>query len=591
VAAPLGPGAAGERPAILLVDDQPARLLSSEVILAGLGLDLVSARSGNEALARLMEREFAAILLDVNMPGMDGFETATLIHRHPRFEKTPIIFVTAVHVTDLDQLKGYQLGAVDYVYVPVVPEILRSKVQVLAELYAQRKALERLNLALERSNAELERANSLLQAERARELAELNRTLERANAELAAGNAVLMREIGERERAEAALKEADQRKNAFLATLSHELRNPLAAIANAVRVLQITVPGDPRAAASRDVLGRQVAHLVRLIDDLLDVSRITSGKITLRKERVELGAVIARAIETVRPLLLERRQRLDLHGPREPVPLDADPVRLAQVVSNLLTNAAKFTGEEGRIEVTTERTGGEAVLVVRDSGIGLDAEMLPHIFDLFSQGKQDECRAGGGLGVGLALVRELVGLHGGTVSAASPGRGAGAEFTVRLPLAEASQATGGEPAARAGRPSGQGPADGHRILVVDDNRDAAESLAALLTLLGHEVSQAHDGPAALELARTLVPDLILLDIGMPGMSGYEVARTLRGAPEASAVTLIALTGYGSADDRRESREAGFDGHLVKPIDFDALERTLMQLPPARRRNPRHPEAA
>jgi response regulator RpfG family c-di-GMP phosphodiesterase len=259
-----------DRVSVLLVDDQPARLLSYEAILGELGLDLVRAQSGTAALARLMEREFAAILLDVNMPGMDGFETATTIHRHPRFEKTPIIFVTAVHVTDLDRLKGYQLGAVDYVYVPVVPEILRSKVQVLAELHAQRKKLERLNRSLEE-------AHKSLQAERTRELAALNETLARANAELARNNAVLVREIAERERAEGALQDADRRKNTFLATLSHELRNPLAAIANAVGVLHVAASGEPHVDAARDVLGRQIAHLVRLVDDLLDVSRITTG--------------------------------------------------------------------------------------------------------------------------------------------------------------------------------------------------------------------------------------------------------------------------------------------------------------------------
>jgi signal transduction histidine kinase len=580
-----------DRPAVLLVDDQPARLLASEAILEALPIELVKARSGTEALARLMEREFAAILLDVNMPGMDGFETATLIHRHPRFEKTPIIFVTAVHVTDLDRLKGYELGAVDYVYVPVVPEILRSKVQVLVELYAQRKALERLN-------AELERTNSTMQAERARELDELNRTLERANAELESANAGLVREIGERKRAETALKEADERKNTFLATLSHELRNPMAAIANAVRLLQVTPPGDPRAAASRDILGRQVVHLVRLIDDLLDVSRITTGKITLRKERVEIGTALASAVETVRPMLLERRQKLDLQAPREPLYVHADPVRLAQIVSNLLANATKFTGDEGLIELSLERgedtdatAAGHAVLVVRDNGVGLEPAAVPTIFELFSQGAHEDQRAGDGLGVGLALVRELVALHDGSVEAASAGRDRGAAFTVRLPLVDAPAADAPPGNGRSARAQGRGGADSHRILVVDDNRDAAESLAALLALLGHEVAQAYDGPAALELARTQDPDLILLDIGMPGMSGHEVARQLRLAPEARGVTLIALTGYGSADDRRASQEAGFDGHLVKPIDFEALERTLLKLPPARRPSPQQPEAA
>ena len=393
MAAPLIPDDA-DRVSVLLVDDQPARLLSYEAILGGLGLDLVKAHSGTEALARLMEREFAAILLDVNMPGMDGFETAATIHRHPRFEKTPIIFVTAVHVTDLDRIKGYQLGAVDYVYVPVVPEILRSKVQVLAELHAQRKKLERLNRSLEE-------ANSSLQAERARELSALNETLAQANAELARNNAALVREIEVRERAEAALQDADRRKNAFLATLSHELRNPLAAIANAVRVLQLAEGGKPSGDAARAVLGRQIAHLVRLVDDLLDVSRITTGKISLRREPVDLAGIVARAVETAVPQVNERRQHLAVHARPEPLWVDGDPVRLAQVIANLLANAIKYTGECGRIELRVERaaragaSGADAVLSVKDSGIGIAPEMLPRIFDLFTQGNQGPERPAG----------------------------------------------------------------------------------------------------------------------------------------------------------------------------------------------------
>jgi signal transduction histidine kinase len=570
-----------ERVSVLLVDDQPARLLSYEAILGELGIDLVRAQSGTDALARLMEREFAAILLDVNMPGMDGFETATTIHRHPRFEKTPIIFVTAVHVTDLDRLKGYQLGAVDYVYVPVVPEILRSKVQVLAELHAQRKKLERLNRSLEE-------AHTSLQAERARELAALNETLAHANAELARNNAALVREIAERERAERALQDADRRKNTFLATLSHELRNPLAAIANAVRVLHVAAPGEPRVDAARDVLERQIAHLVRLVDDLLDVSRITTGKISLRREPVDLAGIVERAVETAVPHLNDRRQRLSVHTPPEALWVDGDPVRLTQVVANLLANAIKYTDDAGRIELRVERraradaSAAEAVLRVMDSGIGIAPEMLPRIFDLFSQGEHGPERHEGGLGVGLALVRELVALHGGTVDVSSAGVGEGAEFVVRFSAIEAPSRAADRPPARGPGMIGAGP---RRVLVVDDNPDSAESLAALLGIFGHEVHQAHDGRQALELARRLVPDLILLDIGMPGMSGHEVARRLRADTGFRETVIIALTGYGTDEDRRASGEAGFDGHLVKPIDFEALERILAALPA------RRPEAA
>jgi len=573
-----------DRVSVLLVDDQPARLLSYEAILGTLGLDLVRAQSGTEALARLMEREFAAILLDVNMPDIDGFETAALIHRHPRFEKTPIIFVTAVHVTDLDRLKGYQLGAFDYVYVPVVPEILRNKVQVLAELHGQRKKLEK-------ANAELAALNTGLQAEPARELQALNETLERANAELAQRNAELVREVAERKRAQGALQEADRRKNEFLAMLSHELRNPLAAISNAVRLLQISPPADPQAAPARDVLGRQVAHLVRLIDDLLDVSRITSGKITLRSEPVDIRTVVGRAVETAQPLIAARRQQLVVSVPPDPIIVEGDPIRLAQVLAKLLSNAVKYTGEGGRIRVVAKTAPGdhgeEAAIKVEDSGMGIAPEMLPRIFDLFSQAEHP--RDGqGGLGIGLALVRELVALHDGSVEASSAGVGQGAEFAVRLPLA---RALGAElPERPAVRSSARPARRMRRVLVVDDNRDSAESLAALLGMLGHEVDQAYDGPAALETARTRFPDLVLLDIGMPGMSGHEVARRIRAEPALVGTTLIALTGYGTAEDRHESRAAGFDGHLVKPIDFEALQRIIESLPPSKA-PPRCSEAA
>jgi signal transduction histidine kinase len=568
--------AEGGRVAVLLVDDQPARLLSYRAILSELPLEVVEAGSGREALQRLMEREFAAVLLDVNMPDMDGFETATLIHSHPRHERTPIIFVTAVHVTDLDRLKGYQLGAFDYVYVPVVPEILRSKVQVLAELHAQRKKLERLNRTLEQANAQLAEANSSLQAQRSRELQALNRTLEHANLELAQANAALEEENAERRRAEDLLRQADRRKNEFLAALSHELRNPLAAIANAVRYVQLADAREPEPAAARDIAARQVEHLTRLIDDLLDVSRITTGRIALRREPVALADVVARALETVGPLAEARGQRFAVRLPEPPATVDADPIRLAQVVANLAQNAVKYSAEGAEIEVTAGQSeiDGEpcALVSVRDNGIGIAPEMLPYVFDLFSRAQPSPEAQDASLGVGIALVREIVALHGGSVQASSAGPGAGAEFVVRLPLAAGAAA---RPAARlagdAGPPRAAAP---RRVLLVDDNRDSAESLAQLLRLFGHEVWQAYSGRDALALARAHRPDLVLLDIGMPDLNGYEVARQLRADPSFAVTTLVALTGYGSDEDRRRSLAAGFDGHLVKPIDFTDLERIL-----------------
>src|SRR5689334_8715923 len=286
---------------VLLVDDQPQRLLTYETILSELGQNLVCARSGLEALEKLMKDEFAVVLLDVSMPDMDGFEAASLIHEHPRFEKTPIIFVTGVHVTELDRLKGYKLGAVDYVYIPVVPEILRSKVSVLVELHLQRRELQTLNRSLEEANRRLELANTNLQEEKTRELESLNQTLKRANADLEHTNRVLQSEVSERARAEAALKEADRHKDEFLAVLAHELRNPLAPIRNAVEIMRRSPLADPQLAWSRDVIERQVKHLTRLVDDLLDVSRITRGNINLSREPVSVSTIIARAIETIQP--------------------------------------------------------------------------------------------------------------------------------------------------------------------------------------------------------------------------------------------------------------------------------------------------
>jgi signal transduction histidine kinase len=575
---------AREKVNILLVDDQPSRLLSYEAILADLGQNLVCARSGTEALQQLMKDDFAAILLDVSMPDMDGFETAALIHRHPRFERTPIIFVTAVHVTDFDRLKGYELGAFDYVYVPVVPEILRGKVQVLVELYAKRRELLRLNAALERTNAELAAANSALQAERAEELQQLNEILARANSELARANLALQAEIAERARAEAALQDADRRKDEFLATLAHELRNPLAPISNAVGLLELEGVDPTRVEHARGVVKRQVRQLVRLVDDLLDISRITHGSIELRRETVPLASIVDAALEVSLPLIRAANHELVVSLPPGPVFLDADPVRLSQVVSNLLNNAAKYTPDGGRIELTAEvgpghddgSTGRELVIRVRDSGVGIAPEVLPQIFEMFSQASRSRDRAQGGLGIGLALVQRLVELHDGRVEGRSDGPGRGSEFTVRLPAA----ALAAEAPALAPN-TGTTLAAGFRVLVVDDNQDAADSLSLLLEMLGHQVRTAHDGAEALRVAREFHPEVAVLDLGMPGLSGYAVARQLRGEPWGGELLLIALTGWGQEEAKHRTREAGFDYHVVKPLDADALHTLLVSAKQAR----------
>jgi signal transduction histidine kinase len=552
---------------ILLVDDQQSRLLTYEAILGPLGHRLVAASSGFDALARLMEREFAVILLDVSMPDMDGFETARLIHEHPRFERTPIIFVTGVHVSELDRLKGYELGAVDYVYVPVVPEILRSKVAVLVELHCQRLELQRLNESLSRVNAGLDAANSALQREKERELAKLNRSLEETNRELAASNESLTREIGERRRAEQELLDADRRKDDFLAILGHELRNPLAPIRTAISVLQRHGPPDPLLTRMRGVIDRQVQHMTRLIDDLLDVSRITQGKINLKREPVDVGAIAKQALETSLPAIGARSHQVTVSIPCEPLYVDGDVVRLTQVIANLINNAVKYTPEGGRIELQVKETAGQATVAVRDNGIGINQEYLSHVFDLFGQVRNPRPHTHDGLGIGLALVQRIVEMHQGEVEARSAGENLGSEFVVRLPL---QRAVAGAAEWQDRPPTAAAAISGRRILVVDDSADCRDSLATMLGLDGNEVQTAPDGATALEMAASFEPEIVLLDIRMPVMDGYEAARRMRAEPYGKQAILIALTGWGQQEHRERSRLAGFDAHLTKPLEHEAL---------------------
>jgi CheY-like chemotaxis protein/two-component sensor histidine kinase len=348
--------------------------------------------------------------------------------------------------------------------------------------------------------------------------------------------------------------------------LSHELRNPLAPIRTALEVIRRLAPAEPKLTWATDVTGRQVAHLTRLVEDLLDVARINQGKIALQTEPLDLRAVVAHAIETAKPFLDSRRHQLQTTLPDSPVVLRGDFARLAQVVANLLNNAAKYTDEGGTIEVALTLRQGQAVVSVRDNGVGIDAELLPNIFELFEQGKRSLDRSQGGLGVGLTLVHRLVGLHQGTVTATSAGSGRGSEFQVVLPcLSEV-----GDDTMPAMQRSLARPRAGCRILVVDDNHDAAEATKVLLELAGHEVKMVGDGNEALASAPVFAPDVVLLDIGLPMMDGYQVARRLREVPQTRASCLIALTGYGQPADRERARAAGFDHHLTKPADPDAL---------------------
>jgi signal transduction histidine kinase len=371
-------------------------------------------------------------------------------------------------------------------------------------------------------------------------------------------------EFVERERQAQALRENDRHKDEFLAMLAHELRNPLAAVNNAVTVLKMSADEESRNWAS-DVVERQARQLVRLIDDLLDVSRITSGKIRLKKEYVDASSPLDQAIESARPLIDERQHTLVVAVERGELPLHADVTRVGQIALNLLTNAAKYTESGGRIELTARREGEQAVISVRDNGMGILPEKLPEMFRLFAQGDRSLARSEGGLGIGLTIVQKLAEMHGGSVEARSEGPGMGSEFIVRLPLARPR----GElaPEAQGGRLPARG---GSRILVVDDNADTALGMVRLLKLLGNDVIAVHDGPAAIEMARTFRPHFILLDIGLPGMDGYRVASALREDDGSRDAVIIAVSGYGQDEDRRRSRAAGFDHHLVKPVDFDSL---------------------
>jgi signal transduction histidine kinase len=371
-----------------------------------------------------------------------------------------------------------------------------------------------------------------------------------------------------------ALAAADRRKDEFLAMLGHELRNPLAPIRHATGVLQRKAPPDPDLVWARDVIDRQVQQMTRLVDDLLDVSRITRGKVNFHKEPVELAAVVARAVETCRPILDTRKHQFSVSLPAEPLRLEADAARLAQILGNLLNNAAKYTPAGGRVELTATREGGDIVIRVRDTGVGIPAEMLPSIFDLFMQVDRSLDRSEGGLGIGLTLVRSLVALHGGRVAAFSDGPGQGSEFVVHLPALPAEAVSNEGDSVDCPVPGQAVPS--RRILVVDDNQDSAESLAMLLRIYGHTVRTAYDGPAALNVAHDFSPDVVLLDIGLPGFSGMEVVRRIRSDPGFRDALVVAMTGYGQDEDRQRSQAAGFNAHLVKPVDLDRLQSLLVQ---------------
>jgi signal transduction histidine kinase len=525
---------------VLVADDVPGNLLAVQAMLGDLDVEVVTARSGEEALRQVLEHDFAVVLMDVRMPGIGGYEAAKLIRQRPRSRHTPIIFLTAYQPDDEDIIAAYQHGAVDHLTKPFIPDILRAKVLGFVELHQSRQQINR-------------------QAEQLRELE--RREFERRLTE-------------EKQRWELEhLREEARRKDEFIAVLSHELRNPLAPVHNAIRILREKVVPDAVAEHARDVIERQVQKMTRLVDDLLDASRISQGKLKLQKQPIDLNAVVAHAVEASRPFIEGRRHRLEVAQAPVPIWVDVDATRLEQVLCNLLNNAAKYTEPGGRVWLTVERAGEQAVVSVRDTGIGIRPDMLPRVFELFAQEGRSPDQAGAGLGIGLTLVRNLVELHGGSVTVHSEGPGKGSEFRVRLPVRETApeepvESTPEKP-----------PASQRRILIVDDNVDSAQSCALLLQLQGHTTRVAHDGPEALEAARAFRPEVVLLDIGLPkGMSGHDVARALRQQPDTESALLIALTGYGLEEDHLQSREAGFDHHLTKPADPERLQQLLAERP-------------
>ena len=701
---------------ILVVDDRPDKLIAFESILQELQQEVFTAGSGAEALKLLLEHEFAVILMDVNMPRLDGLETAALIRRRRKTAHTPIIFITA-YPDEMMTMQGYSLGAVDYIMSPVIPEILRSKVKVFVDLFrlterAQRQANERIALAREqaaRAAAEEASRRSTLLADATRLLfgsldfwttvhslfsvvlpsladfcsftllrdaegfertdlawvaatgghairssvavpasvapavkaalvsrqpcffskdcsSVLDETTARdqpvehdegetlrdralqlpalltitafplvargravgvvcfahtsAARTFSAADVLFLEDLADRaaialDNAQLyqQLEDADRNKDHFLAMLGHELRNPLTPIRNAAELLRGDRLEPARVKWAQGVIQRQVEHLTRLVDDLLDVSRITRGKIELQLQALELSEVVRAAVEISQPFIESRKHRFTVSIPSHPVWLNGDPSRISQVLGNLLDNAAKYTTEGGAISLKAGVEQDQVVFRVTDNGVGIPGKVLPNIFDVFAQGERPPSAVQGGLGIGLTLVRHLVDLHGGSVDATSRGAGQGSEFVVRFPLLREAPAA----ASVSNEEHAQPKPNGLRILVVDDNQDVADSLALWLEWSGFEVRVAYEGNQALRLASEFAPDAVVLDIGMPGMDGYEIARRLRARPNADRLIIVAASGYGQKQDQEHSSTAGCDCHMTKPIDPTRLCETLIGL--------------
>jgi signal transduction histidine kinase len=494
-----------EQSVILNVDDNDGARYAKSRILTRAGFTVIDAASGAEALALARTTHPHLILLDTKLPDINGMEVCRRLKSDAETCVILVLQTSASYLKAADKIRALDGGADNYLFEPIEPE----------ELVANVRALLRLG------------------------------------------------------RVERELREVDRRKDEFLATLAHELRNPLGPIRGALEVLSRLDPLVPPAQEhARQTIKRHTDHMVRLVDDLLDVSRISQGKITLHRELVELRTFLNSAIEISAPMMESRGHLLSTDLPTQEIWLDGDAVRLTQIVGNLLQNAAKFTAPGGSVHLAASRDGGQVRITVADNGIGIPRAKLGYIFGLFAQDRHAGDRVQDGLGIGLSLVKKLVELHGGSVSASSEGEGTGSIFELLLPVAAAGAVPEASQHAQAG--AGEGRLGPTRILVVDDNVDAAEMLVALLEMEGHELAVAHNGAEALSVAATFQPRYAFLDIGLPDMSGYELAAAMRALPELADVTLIALTGYGQSEDKARAAQAGFDRHVVKPMDISSL---------------------
>ncbi|MBA3453507.1 MAG: response regulator [Deltaproteobacteria bacterium] len=535
---------------ILIVDDVPANLVALEAALAPLHRAIVKASSGREALARLLEKDFSLVLLDVKMPGMDGFETAELIRGRERTKHLPIIFVTAHHQDQAAVLRAYQLGAVDFLLKPIEPQILLAKASVFVSLQDRTE-----DLASERFQREFDESRRDYEAEALRRQMEQEHA---AKEELA--------------RLNDALAENDRRKDSFLAILGHELRNPLAPLRTAIDLIKID-PGQPLTTRTIHVLDRQTDMLTRLVEDLLDLSRINANKIELRPEPVDLRVIVEAAISTSRPALEQRQQTLTVALGAEPVRIVADHLRIVQVITNLLNNAARYTQRRRKVEVSCGVDVDRAFVRVTDTGIGIPAELLSKIFEMFVQ-ERVRSDGSGGLGLGLALARQLVEMHRGTIGATSRGRGTGSTFEITLPLEDADDVVAVRPRTDMMKPLARGSSASLRTVVIDDNEDARELVAELLRSRGHEVFTAEDGHQGLAMIRKHRPDVALVDLGLPGIDGVSLVHELRAQCPDLCTRLVALTGYGHTGDVQRTKDAGFDAHLVKPASAAAILASL-----------------